>query len=64
MCINDYHMGITAENIAEQYGLTREEQDEFAAWSQQKAENALKKENSRMKLFQLKFHNVKVTDCI
>lgn len=27
------HMGITAENIAELYGLTREEQDEFAAWS-------------------------------
>ncbi len=36
--INDYHMGITAENIAEQYQLTREEQDEFAAWSQQKTE--------------------------
>lgn len=34
---NDYHMGITAENIAEQWGLTREELDEFAAWSQQKA---------------------------
>jgi acetyl-CoA C-acetyltransferase len=40
--INSYHMGVTAENIAEQYGLTREEQDEFAAWSQQKAENAIK----------------------
>lgn len=39
---NDYHMGITAENIAEQYGLTREQQDEFAAWSQQKAEEAIK----------------------
>ncbi|WP_338450363.1 acetyl-CoA C-acetyltransferase [Niallia oryzisoli] len=39
--INHYHMGITAENIAEQYGLTREEQDEFAAWSQQKAEAAM-----------------------
>jgi acetyl-CoA C-acetyltransferase len=38
----DVHMGITAENIAEKYGLTREEQDEFAAWSQQKAEAALK----------------------
>ncbi|MEH7247996.1 acetyl-CoA C-acetyltransferase [Neobacillus niacini] len=40
--INSYHMGVTAENIAEQYELTREEQDEFAAWSQQKAENAIK----------------------
>jgi len=37
---NDYHMGITAENIAEKYGITREEQDDFAASSQQKAEAA------------------------
>lgn len=34
---NDYHMGITAENVAEKYGITREMQDEFAAASQQKA---------------------------
>ena len=34
---NNYHMGITAENVAEQWGLTREQLDEFAAWSQQKA---------------------------
>ena len=34
---NDYHMGVTAENIAEKYGITREEQDEFAAASQHKA---------------------------
>ena len=34
---NNYHMGITAENVAEQWGLTREDLDEFAAWSQQKA---------------------------
>ncbi|MFD2170199.1 acetyl-CoA C-acetyltransferase [Tumebacillus lipolyticus] len=38
---DDTHMGITAENVAERYGLTREEQDEFSAWSQQKAEAAL-----------------------
>lgn len=37
---NDYHMGITAENIAEQYGISREEQDEFAATSQQRTEKA------------------------
>lgn len=37
---NNYHMGITAENVAEQYGLTREQLDEFAAWSQQKCEKA------------------------
>ncbi|MFY9475414.1 MAG: acetyl-CoA C-acetyltransferase [Bacillota bacterium] len=41
-CIfNDVHMGITAENLAELYGITREEQDEFAARSQQKAEKAI-----------------------
>ncbi|MGO4888319.1 acetyl-CoA C-acetyltransferase [Anaerobacillus sp. MEB173] len=38
---NDYHMGITAENLCDQYGLTREEQDEFSAWSQQKASQAI-----------------------
>ena len=37
---NDYHMGVTAENIAEKFGLTREEQDELAAGSQQKAAKA------------------------
>ena len=38
---NDIHMGVTAENLAEQYGISREEQDEFAASSQQKAERAV-----------------------
>ncbi len=38
---NDYHMGITAENLCEHYGLTREEQDEFSAWSQEKAQRAI-----------------------
>lgn len=35
------HMGITAENIAEKYKISREEQDEFAAYSQQKAQSAI-----------------------
>ncbi len=39
---NDYHMGITAENVCEKYGITREELDAFAANSQQKAEAAQK----------------------
>ncbi|MFL0250492.1 acetyl-CoA C-acetyltransferase [Clostridium neuense] len=39
---NQYHMGITAENIAEKWGITRQEQDEFALASQQKAEKAIK----------------------
>lgn len=38
---NNIHMGITAENIADKYGLTREEQDAFAAQSQQRAEAAI-----------------------
>ncbi len=38
----DYHMGITAENIAEKFGITREQQDAFAAQSQQRAEAAIK----------------------
>ena len=38
---NNYHMGVTAENVAEKYGITREEQDAFAASSQNKAEKAM-----------------------
>ncbi|UVM21232.1 acetyl-CoA C-acetyltransferase [Pseudomonas wadenswilerensis] len=38
---NDYHMGITAENLVEKYGISREEQDAFAAASQQKAVAAI-----------------------
>ncbi|GEK59216.1 acetyl-CoA acetyltransferase [Marinococcus halophilus] len=41
MCaVENYHMGVTAENINHEYGFTREEQDEFAAASQQKASAA------------------------
>lgn len=39
---NDYHMGITAENVAEKFSISREEQDEFACKSQNKAEAAQK----------------------
>ena len=38
---NDYHMGITAENVAERYGITREEQDRLALASQQNALTAI-----------------------
>ncbi|BAB05748.1 acetyl-CoA C-acetyltransferase [Halalkalibacterium halodurans] len=44
---NDYHMGITAENLCEQYGLSRTELDEFSAWSQEKAVQAI--ESGRFK---------------
>lgn len=39
---NNYHMGITAENLAEKYSITKEEQDQFALGSQNKAEAAQK----------------------
>ena len=39
----NYHMGITAENIAEQFSISRKQQDEFAALSQQKASTAIEK---------------------
>lgn len=39
---NQYHMGVTAENVAKKYGVTREQQDAFAAASQNKAEAAQK----------------------
>ncbi len=44
---NDYHMGITAENIAEQYGISREEQDQLAFESQKRANAAI--ENGRFR---------------
>ena len=44
---NDYHMGITAENVAEKYGITREMQDQFALTSQERAHAAI--ENGRFK---------------
>ena len=39
---NDYHMGVTAENVAKKYGISRQEQDEFSCASQNKAEAAQK----------------------
>ncbi len=39
---NQYHMGVTAENVAQKFGVSRQDQDEFAALSQQKAEAAQK----------------------
>ena len=42
--MNDYHMGITAENIAEKYGISKQEQDAFAYESQRRAGQAIKDE--------------------
>ncbi len=40
---NNYHMGVTAENVAEKWNISREEQDNFSFSSQQKAQNAIRK---------------------
>ena len=49
-----YHMGITAENIAEKYNLTREMQDEFAANSQNKTEKAMKENRFKEEIVPVK----------
>lgn len=41
---NDYHMGVTAENVAVQYGISRDEQDAFALQSQQRAQTAIEQD--------------------
>ena len=47
--MNDYHMGTTAENISEKYNISKQDQDEFATLSQNKAEEAQKKISLRVK---------------
>ena len=43
---NDYHMGVTAENVAEEYGITREDSDAYAVRSHQRAARLTKKSSS------------------
>lgn len=50
---NQYHMGITAENVADKYGINRAEQDEFAVKSQNKAEAAIKAGRFKDEIFPL-----------
>ena len=56
-----YHMGITAENIAEEWGLTREQLDEFAAWSQQKASKAIEEGKFKDEIFPVEVKTKKNT---
>ena len=58
---NNYHMGITAENICEQWGLTREELDEFAAWSQNKCEKAMAEGKFKDEIFPVEVKKKKET---
>jgi len=58
---NNYHMGVTAENVAEQWGLTREEQDQFAVTSQNRAENAKKEGRFRNEIVPVEIKTKKGT---
>lgn len=60
----DCHMGITAENIAEKYDISREQQDEFAASSQQKAEQAITDGKFRDEIVPVTIKQKKVEDII
>ena len=51
---NNYHMGVTAENVAEKWNITRDEQDNFALNSQSKVQDAIKKKHQFMKMRLLK----------
>ncbi len=57
-----YHMGITAENVAEKYGISRKEQDEFAAASQKKTEQAIKEGKFRDEIVPIKIKQQKGGD--
>jgi len=56
---NDYHMGVTAENVAEKYQISREEQDNFALNSQMKTQKALGKNKFQDELIKLQINNDK-----
>ncbi|MFC1633552.1 acetyl-CoA C-acetyltransferase [Planctomycetota bacterium] len=60
----DCHMGETAENIAAKYGISREEQDEFAASSQQKAEKAISEGRFRDEIVPVTIKQRKVEDIV
>src|SRR5580693_2161566 len=56
---NNYHMGITGENVAEKYGIRREEQDEFAGTANAKPPPAYKERRSSRRLFPWRFRRRK-----
>ena len=59
---NQYHMGVTAENVAEKYQITRKEQDEFAVNSQSKASAAIKLNKFKNEIVPIKLKNGKIFD--
>ncbi len=60
----DCHMGITAENVAEKYGISRKDQDEFAAASQKKTEQAIKEGKFKDEIVPIKIKQQKGEDKI
>ena len=54
---NNYHMGVTAENIADKFKISRQEQDEFALKSQIKAQSSLEKKKFKDELVQVKLND-------
>jgi len=59
---NQYHMGVTAENVAEKYQITREQQDEFAVKSQNKAAEAIKTNKFKDEIVPIKAKEKKIFD--
>ena len=59
---NQYHMGVTAENIAEKYQITRKQQDEFAVKSQMKAAEAIKNNKFKDEIVPIKVKDGKIFD--
>ena len=59
--MNDYHMGTTAENIAEKYNISKEDQDQFATESQNKTENAQKKNHFNNEIIPIEIKSKKET---
>lgn len=61
---NNYHMGVTAENLARKFSITRHEQDEFAAASQAKAEAAIKAGNFKEEIVSVSIPQKKGDDLV
>ena len=59
--MNDYHMGTTAENIAEKYNISKEDQDQFATESQNKTENAQKNNHFNNEIIPIEIKSKKET---
>ena len=59
---NQYHMGVTAENVAEKYQITRKQQDEFAVKSQIKAAEAIKTNRFKDEIVPIKVKDGKIFD--